>query len=118
MTSRIGEYVIATRKPVGAQLEHSAGSFGLVIHHHIEVRLLRPVGVRPPWRPMTRCQLECESGRSFVRRYNEPIITQVGHWQAQEIRIELSEHGWVWAVDDHMVKATNHAADLAIPRLT
>ena len=58
MTSRIGEYVVTAWKPLRSSLEHSAGSFGLVIHHHIEMKLLR--------RPIRgRATVEPE-GREFV----------------------------------------------------
>jgi hypothetical protein len=63
---------------------------------------------------MIRCQLECDPRCGVVFRHHDPVVTPVGHGEAQKLRIELGERSWVGTVDDHMVKATNHAANCAI----
>jgi hypothetical protein len=116
VTSRIGKTEITTWKPVRAQLEDLSGRFDLVIHHHVEVTLLRPLGIWPPRSLMLRCQLERDPRCGVALRYYEPVVTPVGHRQAQKFRIELRERSRVGTVDDHMVKATNHAASFSGPR--
>jgi hypothetical protein len=85
----------------------------LVVDHHVEMKLLGPVGVGPPWSAMVENLLKCNSGRGLVLGYHNPVLAAVGHRQAQEFGIELSQCRRVSAVDDHMVKPSDHAVDFA-----
>jgi hypothetical protein len=45
VTGGIGEDVIAAGKPLCAQLQHLSESIGLVVHHHVDMKLLWPFGI-------------------------------------------------------------------------
>jgi hypothetical protein len=69
----------------GAQCEHALAGALDVVHHDVEVELLRLGGVRPPRRSMVRRQLKRQAGGRVVLGDDHPVTALVGDGEPEEL---------------------------------
>lgn len=110
---RVGVDVVATVESVGAEREYAGFGLVKVVDHDIEVDLLRAVRIGPSGWLVIDGELEGEPGRGVVLRDDDSVGGAERHRQAEQLRVEVGQAGWVWAVDYDMVTASNHDGMLA-----
>jgi hypothetical protein len=76
MPGWVGEHVPSQR--TSSELEDSWPSYGDVVDHDVEVKLLRPLGIRPPRGLVVRGELEGDSRTHIVGGNHDPVVTVIG----------------------------------------
>jgi hypothetical protein len=112
MTGRIGIDVLAVAL-CRTQRQHSWARCCNVLDHDVEVELLRHGGIRPGRWPVAGGTLECQARGRIAGGDHDPVAVTVCHRQAQQGGVEPGEGTGVWAIQDHMVHPSDHAADHA-----
>jgi hypothetical protein len=110
MPGRVGEHLSC--QPTSSELENAWASVRDVVDHDVEVKLLRPLGIRPPRRLVIRGTLECDSGTHIVGGNHDPVVSVVGNRQAEELRVKSRKRSWIGTVDYHVMKSPNHEKSL------
>ena len=104
----VGVHVVAMRQAPSSQRQDTGLGGDEIVHHDVEVELLRPGRVGPSRRLVTGCELESEPRRRVVFGNHHPVIGLVGHRQSDQLGVEGSQGCRVWAVDDHVVSTSDH----------
>ena len=64
---------------------------GRILHHDVEMKLLRDGGVRPRGPAVPGRELEGKTGRGIVRGHDDPVLASVGNGLPQQFRVELGQ---------------------------
>lgn len=108
MARRVRKDVIDSRQLASSQRQHLRYGSVKIVDHHIEVELLRLLGVGPSRRSMVGRRLKGKTGGRVGRRDHDPVRAGVGHRQAEEFGVERGQRRGIRAVDDHVVGAADH----------
>jgi hypothetical protein len=90
MACRVGVDAGAA-EPGRAEGQDAGTGRGHVLHHHVQVHLLRPGRVGPGRRLVIGRELEGQAGRGVVGRHHDEVVAAVGDGLAQQLGIEGGE---------------------------
>ena len=84
-----------------------------VLDHDIEVELLGSSRVWPSRRLVIRGALKRDAGRRVGLRDDDPVLARARDRKAKQFGVEAREGRWFWAVDDHVVEASDHLPSMS-----
>lgn len=106
MTSRVGKHSVV--ELAATEREDQWNRCVDVLHHDVEVQLLRDVVGGPGRALMVWCELERQSRAMVIGGHDDPVVTVIRDWLIKQPRIELSELPGSWTVKDDMMQAADH----------
>jgi hypothetical protein len=106
VTRGIGKDIVG--QVARSQLKNLWFRFPDVLDHDVEVKLLGPLGIRPPRRSVVWSQLKRDPGGGIAGGHHHPVVALVCDRQPQKLGVEGGERPWVGTVDDHVVESPDH----------
>jgi hypothetical protein len=100
------------RQPRSADLECRLFGHLDVVHHDIDVKLLRTLRIRPPWFSKIRHSLEGKTMAVGVVSDHDPSIALALYPHAQQPHVELRQGPRVRAINHRMFETSDHSSPL------
>jgi hypothetical protein len=97
----------------GAERQHARSSRLHVVHHDVEVNLLRHRRVRPGGRAVVRRELEGQARGAVVDGDDDPVAAGVRDGQPEQSGVERRQRRGIRAVKHHMMHPADH--DYSLP---
>lgn len=107
MTGGVGIDVFVI-EPRRTEFQGARAGRGHVLHHDVQVHLLRHGRIRPRRRPVVARELECQARCRIVGSNHNPVVALIGDRLSQQFGVERRERRRVGAVEHHMVQPSDH----------
>jgi hypothetical protein len=106
VTGGVGKDI--ARQVARSQLKNLRFRFPDVFDHYVEMKLLGPLGIRPPGCSVVRSQLKRDPGGRIAGGDHHPVVALVCDRQSEKLGVEGGEPLRVGTVDDHVVESADH----------